>query len=196
MMKVAVLLFVALAVSANGLGFPNFNLGCPLGQAGRFSADSQAGVIPYCRVVGDAFFNDLNGQLVARTGYTPVYHAAAGWVIITPTVSLASVARTSETAYPGVVVSIGTDAMQQFEGNMRNSMINVGTEVGFIYAGCTSLDTQRISGASFGLGLSNHVACPWENVLGHFEYANRAGGSNQGRAQGLTLPRPYLFYGL
>jgi hypothetical protein len=194
MMKVAVLLFVALAVSANGLGFPNFNLGCPLAQASRFN--SQFGVIPYCHVVGDAFVPDLHGLLTARTGYTPVYEAVAGWVIISPTVSLATVSSRSETAYPGIVVSVGTDAQNQFAGNQRRSMINIGTEVGFIYAGCTALDTVRINGASFGLGLTNHIACPWENVLGHFEFGNRAGGSNQGRAQGLTLPRPYLFYGL
>jgi len=198
-MKAVLLLLVAMAVAANGLGFPNFNLGCPFGQAGRFVSTSTTGVIPYCRVSNDRFINDLSQLLQARPGYTPVYEAVNDWVIIRPEVTLSQLdGLTIGQAFPGIVVSIGAEAEEQFEMNSNThfASIMVGAEVGFTFAGCTTLDRTRINGATFGLGLTQLVACPSENILGHFEFANRAGGSNQGRAQSVTLPRPYIFYGL
>jgi hypothetical protein len=210
MMKATLLLLVALAVSANGLGFPNFNLGCPFQQANRFTDGNTVGVIPYCRVANSAngltFPGDFASQLVARPGYTAVYEPASAFVIIQPAVSFATLmaavpAGDIPTAFPGTLVSAGELATEMLNAN---SMISTGNTVGFLMQGpggnCNTFgtgDASFIAGITVtGLGLTTLVACPSANIIGHYEYANQAGGSYEGRAQELTLPRPYVFYGL
>jgi hypothetical protein len=206
MMKATLLLLVALAVSANGLGFPNFNLGCPFQQADRFVFNGDIGVIPYCRTTVAAgqfiFPGDFASQLVARPGYTAVYEPASTFVIIQPAVSFAALTQTAGfVAHPGTLVSAGEEATELLNAN---SMISIGNTVGFLFQGpggsCNTFgtgDANFIDGIQVtGLGLTTLIACPSANIIGHFEYANQAGGSYEGRAQELTLPRPYLFYGL
>jgi hypothetical protein len=195
MMKAAILL-LAMAVAVNGLGFPNFNLGCPFAQANRFTADQTTGVIPYCRVANGQFVDDLSSLLAARPGYTPVYEPTANWVIIRPEVPLSMLDAVN--AFPGILVSVGMDAQQQFADieAQYNQDNTIGTEIAFTFPGCSMIDTTNMAGGSFGIGLSQQIACPAANILGKFEFANQAGASNQGNAQSLTLPRPYIFYGL
>jgi len=196
MMKASIILLVALAVSVNGLGFPNFNLGCPLAQANRFTLAE----IPYCTISAQGLiFNDLLTSLVrARPGYTPVFEPQNNWVLVNPTLSRAEMNRVSgggDFIVPGVLVAVSEEAMEAF-----GEHVHVGAEVGFNFDNCQSFGLgttlQIFASAVGGVGLTNLVACPSSEVYGTYEFSNTAGGSIAGRAQQYTIPRPYIFYGL
>jgi len=197
MMKASIILLVALAVSVNGLGFPNFNLGCPLAQANRFSTAE----IPYCTITVDGFtvlFNDLLTSLArARPGYTPVFEPRNNWVLINPTLSKNEMNRISTVDYifPGVLAAVSEEAMMEF-----GTHIPVGAEVGFNFENCESFGLgtflEAFAPAVGGVGLTSLVACRAQDIYGTYEFSNTAGGSIGGRSQQYTIPRPYIFYGL
>jgi hypothetical protein len=194
MMKASIILLVALAVSVNGLGFPNFNLGCPLAQANRFSTAE----IPYCTVNDLGLFNELLTSLArARPGYTPVFEPRNNWVLINPTLSKNEMNRVSTGNYifPGVLAAVSEEARMEF-----GTHIAVGAEVGFNFDDCESFGLgtvlESFASAVGGVGLTSLVACRASDVYGTYEFSNTAGGSIAGRSQQYTIPRPYIFYGL